>query len=70
MSPTELMIHDMSRILTDLKVQNSTEDCQLIQRALTSLVKFAISQREIELLDGICDTRKVEEIRLATKQNI
>lgn len=71
MNPTELMIHDLARILGELNMQDPIKRQQTIKKTLTSLVKFAISQREVEQINGIrTDMRKVEEIRIASKQNI
>ena len=71
MSPTELMIHDLAQILAELKLHDPIQKRQVIQKTLTSLVKYAISQREVEQLNGIrADMRRVEDIRIASKQAI
>ncbi len=53
MSPTELMIHDVSEALADLKMPDGEQRRATFKRTLESLVKFAISQREVEQLNGI-----------------
>jgi hypothetical protein len=64
MSPTELVIHDLARVITDLSVKDPAQKRAIIEKTLTSLVKFAISQNEGSQINGIrADMRKVDEIR-------
>lgn len=68
MTPTELMIHDLSEIMADMTMPAGPQKRAIFKRTLESLVNFAISQREVEQLNGIrSDLLKVEQIRRAAK---
>lgn len=68
MSPTELKIHVLARILADLRIPDPDQKRETIERALKSLVNYAMMRREIEQLGEAM--AEVEQIRIASKKAI
>lgn len=68
MSPTELKIHVLARIIADLKMPDAEQKREIIERALKSLVDYAMMRRQVEQLEDAM--AQVEHIRIASKKVI
>lgn len=66
MSPTELKIHVLARLLADLRMPDPEQKREMIERALKSLVNYAMMRRDMEQLDEAM--AQVEQIRIASKK--
>lgn len=66
MSPTELKIHVLARLLADLRMPDPEQKREMIERALKSLINYAMMRRDMEQLDEAM--AQVEQIRIASKK--
>jgi hypothetical protein len=68
MNRTDLAINDLARALADLKVPSQEQKRAIFEKSLASLVRFAISQHQVEQFIGSqSDMARVDEIRQQSK---
>lgn len=66
MSPVDLKIHVLARVLADLNIPDPDQKRETIERTLKSLVNYAMMRRDMDQMgEAIAE---VERIRIASKQ--
>lgn len=69
MSPTELLVHDLSYTLANLNVKDVEQRRAIIERTLASLVRTVISQHEVEQFVGAQnDLGQLSEIQAGSRK--
>lgn len=67
MSPIELKIHVLARVMSELDIPDLDQKRETFERTLTSLVNYAMMRREIDQLEEA--VAEVERVRVASKQS-
>jgi hypothetical protein len=68
MTRTDVAINDLARALADLKLNNQEQKRQVFAKSLEGLVRFAISQHQVEQYIGSqSDLARVNEILQQSK---
>lgn len=68
MNPTELKIHVLAKVLVNLQIPDPEQKREMFERALKSLVNYAMMRREI---DQVAEAMAaVEQIRIASKKAV